>query len=303
MSKRILILTPNPDHPSHHGRWPYVLDAYREALAGIDAETFDQPWSEPVTEAYDLIVPLVAWGYHNAPDQFIAAMQALSGKRVFNPPEIVCWNVDKHYLRDLAEAGLRIVPTLFVAAVTDAEIARARADFGQQALVLKPVISAGARQTLIWEGASLSEFSGSDDKQVVPEGAAMIQPFMPAIQSEGEWSLLFFAGQFSHAVLKTPKGGDFRSQPDYEAHLRALPPPAEALDLAQDAIDFVGADRLLYARVDMVRADDGGFCLMELELIEPDLYLTYDLEATMRFKDAVESALQVCGCSGVTHNH
>ncbi len=312
MSKRILILTPNPDHPSHHGRWPYVLDAYREALAGIDAEILDQPWSEPIAEDYDLILPLVAWGYHNAPDDFRAAMTALAGQRVFNPPEIVSWNVDKRYLRDLAEAGVRIIPTLFTEGVTDDDVAHARADFGQRALVLKPAISAGAKNTLIWEGDLLPCAAGEADHEVVeraiatatpPVGPAMIQPFMPAIQSEGEWSLLYFVGQFSHAVLKTPKSGDFRSQPDYDAHLRVLTPPSEALTLAQSAIDFIGRDRLLYARVDMVRAEDGGFCLMELELIEPDLYLTYDPEAAMRFKDAVEAAMLVCGCSGTDHVH
>lgn len=310
MSKRILILTPNPDHPSHHGRWPYVLDAYREALAGIDAEIFDQPWSEPITEDYDLILPLVAWGYHNAPNSFIGAMTAMGAaeRRVFNPPEIVSWNVDKRYLRDLAEAGVRIIPTLFTEGVTDEDVARARADFGQTALVLKPAISAGAKNTLIWEGDRLAEATAGaadveDRKATPPVGPAMIQPFMPAIQSEGEWSLLYFVGQFSHAVLKTPKSGDFRSQPDYDAHLRVLTPPPEALALAQSAIDFIGRDRLLYARVDMVRAADVGFCLMELELIEPDLYLTYDPEAAMRFKDAVEAAMLVCGCGSSDHVH
>ncbi|MCR6659558.1 MAG: hypothetical protein NVV72_09495 [Asticcacaulis sp.] len=314
MSKRILILTPNPDHPSQHGRWPYVLDAYREALSGIDAEIFDQPWSEPIAEDYDLILPLVAWGYHNAPNSFIGAMTAMlaAERRVFNPPEIVSWNVDKRYLRDLAEAGVRIIPTLFTEGVTDDDVARARADFGQRALVLKPAISAGAKNTLIWEGDILPCAAGEGDHKVVegaittatpPVGPAMIQPFMPAIQSEGEWSLLYFVGQFSHAVLKTPKSGDFRSQPDYDAHLRVLTPPPEALALAQSAIDFIGRDRLLYARVDMVRAPDGGFCLMELELIEPDLYLAYDPEAAMRFKDAVEAAMMVCGCGSSDHVH
>ncbi|WP_245679084.1 ATP-grasp domain-containing protein [Asticcacaulis taihuensis] len=310
MSKRILILTPNPDHPSHHGRWPYVLDVYREALAGIDAEIFDQPWSEPIAEDYDLILPLVAWGYHNAPNSFIGAMTAMAAaeRRVFNPPEIVSWNVDKRYLRDLAEAGVRIIPTLFTEGVTDEDVARARADFGQIALVLKPAISAGAKNTLIWEGDRLADVTEGaadveDRKATPPIGPAMIQPFMPAIQSEGEWSLLYFVGQFSHAVLKTPKSGDFRSQPDYNAHLRVLTPPPEALQLAQSAIDFIGRDRLLYARVDMVRAADGGFSLMELELIEPDLYLTYDPEASMRFKDAVEAAMRVCGCGSSDHVH
>ena len=304
MSKRLLILTPNPDHPSHHGRWPYVLDAYREALAGVDVEIFDQPWSEPVTEAYDLICPLVAWGYHNAPDDFKAAVLRIgeAGYRMFNPPEIVAWNVDKRYLRDLAEAGVGIIPTLFVNGVTDEDVARARLDFGQKALVIKPVISAGAKNTLVWEGDTLTDIGqGQADVEgklpSLPDGPAMIQPFMPAIRDEGEWSLLYFAGQLSHSVLKTPKAGDFRSQPDYDANLRVMAPPAEALALAEAAVNFIGRDRLLYARVDMVRHADGGFCLMELELIEPDLYLTYDLEASMRFKDAVEAALHIgCGC-------
>ena len=125
----------------------------------------------------------------------------------------------------------------------------------------------------------------------------MIQPFMPAIRSEGEWSLLFFAGELSHAALKTPKPGDFRSQPDYNAHLRVMTPPPEALALAHAALDYIGRDRLLYARVDMVRHADGGFCLMELELIEPDLYLTYSDGAADRLAHAFEIALfGGCAC-------
>lgn len=308
MSKSLLILTPNPDHPSHHGRWPYVLDGYREALAGIDVEIFDQPWSEPVTRDYDLILPLVAWGYHNDPDGFrtaLAQMQA-DGRRVFNPADIVAWNVDKRYLRDLAEAGVRIIPTLFVERLTVEAIAQARADFGQT-LVIKPVVSAGAKDTLVWRDEGLPPLGAQGSEPVLhaekagtaPAGVAMIQPFMAAIASEGEWSLLYFAGQFSHAVLKTPKAGDFRSQPDYDAHVRLETPPEDALALGHAAVGFVGGDRLLYARVDMVRDDQGRFCLMELELIEPDLFLGHDLEASMRFKDAVEMALHVgCACHG-----
>ena len=298
MTKTLLFFTPDPETPSHHGRWPAVLDAYREALSGLDIEIFDAPWSAPLTRDYDLIVPLVAWGYHNAPDRFRVVMADLHAReiRVFNPPEIVAWNVDKTYLRDLAEGGVRIIPTQFVEQVTPDNIAQAQADFGD-ALVIKPVISAGAKNTLIWRDGDMLAFDAIEDRAGPPKGAAMIQPFMPAIQSEGEWSLLFFAGEFSHAVLKTPKSGDFRSQPDYDAHLRVLAPPAEAMLLAADAVDFIGADRLLYARVDMVRDDQGRFCLMELELIEPDLYLKYSEGAADRLKHAFEVAMfGGCGC-------
>ena len=291
MTKSLLILTPDPDTASYEGRWPYVLDAYREALAGIDVEIFDQAWSLPLTRAYDLIVPLVAWGYHTQIDNFRRVMDVLSAAHVamLNPPDIVGWNADKRYLKDLADAGVRIIPTVFADRLSDEVITRARADFGH-AVVLKPVVSAGAKNTLVFRGDRLAD-APTEGPSVPPQEAAMIQPFMPSIQSEGEWSLLFFGGQFSHAVLKTPKSGDFRSQPDYDAHLRTLPPPAEALELATQAIDYVGRAQLLYARADMVRDEAGRFCLMELELIEPDLYLAYDPEAMMRFKDAVEHAL------------
>ncbi len=291
MTRSLLILTPDPESASYYGRWPYVLDAYREALSGIDADIFDQSWSEPIERDYDLILPLVAWGYHGKVEAFRAVLAdfAARGVRMLNPPEIVAWNIDKRYLRDLAEAGVRIIPTVFAERLTDEVIAQARADFGQ-AVVLKPVISAGAKNTLVFRDASLAD-APAEGIAAPPTGPAMIQPFMPSIQTEGEWSLLFFAGAFSHAVLKTPAQGDFRSQPDYDANLRVLTPPPEALDLAETALDFIGRDRLLYARADMVRDSQGRFCLMELELIEPDLYLAYVPEAMMRFKDAVDDAL------------
>lgn len=298
MTRTLLFFTPDPETPSHHGRWPEVLDAYRQALSGLDVEIHQASWSEPLTREYDLIVPLVAWGYHNAPERFRAALAAVkdAGQRIFNPADIVSWNVDKTYLRDLAENGVRIIPTHFVDRITDEVLQQARADFGE-ALVLKPVVSAGAKNTLIWREGTTTGFDALEDRAGPPDGAAMIQPFMPAIQSEGEWSLLFFAGEFSHAVLKTPKSGDFRSQPDYDANLRTLAPPPEAMMLAAAAIDYIGADRLLYARADMVRDAEGRFCLMELELIEPDLYLGYAEGAAERFRHAFEIALfQGCAC-------
>ena len=195
---------------------------------------------------------------------------------------------------DVAVGGI----TRNVTRIRQIEMLPGYAPFGKVALVR------AADKAKFSKPDDLNQASGAvdveDHKAGPPVGPAMIQPYMAAIASEGEWSLIFFVGELSHAVLKTPKPGDFRSQPDYDAHLRVLRPPPEALALAQAAVDFIGRDRLLYARVDMVRAEDGGFCLMELELIEPDLYLSYDPEAVMHFKDAVDLAMQVCGCA---HDH
>ncbi|HVZ29208.1 MAG TPA: hypothetical protein VG839_02360 [Asticcacaulis sp.] len=283
MSKTLLFFTPAPESRSFEGRWRDVLAAYRKALAHTDIEVHAAAWTAPLTREYDLVCPLIAWGYHNLPEDFAAVLEDLNvaGVKLRNPAEIVAWNIDKRYLRDLAEAGVRIVPTQFVEHLNKAAIAQARADFGD-ALVVKPVFSAGAKNTVVWREAGVPADG--------PEGLAMIQPFLPAIQSEGEWSLLFYGGRFSHAVLKTPKSEDFRSQPDYGAFLRALPPPAEARALAEAAVGYVGGDKLLYARADMVRDAAGRFCLMELELIEPDLYLTYDEQAPSRLAEAFEAA-------------
>jgi hypothetical protein len=282
MQKSLLILTPRPDDGSYFGRWHEVLDVFKAALADLDLIIEDQPWNEAVNKPYDLVTPLVAWGYHNAPDEFLKALKALSGQNLLNPAALLAWNMDKHYLRDLNDAGIKTIPTLFVDQLTQTTLAAARLDFKQQSLVVKPVISAGSKQTLVVD-ADLSDGG--------PYGVAMIQPFMPQIITEGEWSLLFFGGEFSHAVLKTPKAGDFRSQPDYDAHLRALSPPPQALDLAHALINYLGPDQLLYARVDMVRGLDDQFYLMEIELIEPDLYLKYDDLAPLRLACAVKAAM------------
>ncbi|WP_140985999.1 ATP-grasp domain-containing protein [Asticcacaulis tiandongensis] len=302
MRKSLLILTPDPDYKTH-SRWPAVVDAYRAALSDLPVDIFTQPWSAPLTRDYDLVCPLVVWGYHNAPDDFRKSLAYIKAKghRLMNPTGILAWNIDKHYLRDLSQSGIRTVPTLFAASLTPRVIANARADFNQQKLVIKPVISAGSKNTFILDTDHIPPIHWGETGEA-GGGSLMLQPFMPAIQSEGEWSLLFYSGQFSHAVLKTPKSGDFRSQPDYDANLRTLPVPPEALELAYEALDYAGGPDLLYARVDMVRNDSGQPCLMELELIEPDLYLTYDPDAPARLAHAFSHVLGL-GCTGSGHHH
>ncbi|MFT4089262.1 MAG: hypothetical protein QM645_00925 [Asticcacaulis sp.] len=295
MRKSLLILTPDPSYKTH-SRWTAVVDVYRDALSGLGVDIFTQPWSEPLMRDYDLVCPLVVWGYHNMPDEFRKALAYIKAKghKLLNPAEIIAWNLDKHYLRDLAQSGIRTIPTAFADSLTPEVIAAARADFGVTDLVIKPTISAGSKDTFILRDEHIPPTEG--------DGPFMIQPFMPAIQTEGEWSLLFYGGNFSHAVLKTPKSGDFRSQPDYQAHLRSLPVPPEALELAHEALDYAGGRSLLYARVDMVRNAQGMPCLMELELIEPDLYLTYDADAPARLVHAFSHALGL-GCTGAGHHH
>lgn len=297
MPHTVLILTPDPDTPSINGRWGGVLDAYRKALP--EFEVFDAPWSAWIARDYDLITPLVAWGYHNRPDAFVRVLSGLAvkGAPLANPAALIRWNVDKAYLKDVIDAGLPVVPTLYADTLSELVITEARADFGQNDVVLKPRISAGAKQTLIWRGAGLPggpQGDKPDDEGrpvTAPERNLMIQPFLEAIQTEGEWSLIFLGGRLSHAVLKTPKAGDFRSQPDYQAQLRALEPPLDIRTVAEDIIDWIGPDQLTYGRVDLCRDASGRPCLMELELIEPDLYLPHAPGAEGRFAEAFGARL------------
>ena len=126
-----------------------------------------------------------------------------------------------------------------------------------------------------------------------PEGPAMIQPYLPSIENEGETSLLFFGGRLSHVVNKRPVPGEFRVQVQYGGGYVALPePPAGALALAEQTLAAIGED-LLYARIDMAPDADGGWLLMEAELIEPDFYLGSAPEGGRRFAEAVRARLPV----------
>jgi glutathione synthase/RimK-type ligase-like ATP-grasp enzyme len=169
--------------------------------------------------------------------------------------------------RRLSEAGAPIVPTRFAERLSPEHMAEAAQAFGTDRLIAKPRISAGAWRTIRWSpGESLDQG---------PTGAAMIQPYLPAIEHEGEVSLIYFQGTFSHAIRKVPQPGDFRVQPEYQGIITAHQPQADERAAAEAALAAV-QEPLLYARVDLVRDLAGQPVLMELELVEPDLYLRYD---------------------------
>jgi hypothetical protein len=174
------------------------------------------------------------------------------------------------------------VPTLYADAVTPETMEGARARFGTDALVAKPQVSSTAWQTIRWSpGKSLD---GG------PEGAAMVQPYLPAIEESGEVSLIYFGGRFSHAISKRPQPGDFRVQPEYDGIIAAYDPAPDELQAAERILAAVEED-LLYARVDLVRGLSGTPELIELELIEPDLYLGYDEGRGAAFAQAAKELI------------
>lgn len=275
----IAILTPDPASEGFQTRWPAVLAELAAPLAAAGHRVEGPSWTADLS-GFDLVLPLLAWGYHLAGAEWHAAIERWQSAklRVWNPPSVLRWNADKEYLGRLAKAGAPIVSTRFVERLSPEAMAEAAETFGTERLIAKPRISAGAWRTIRWSpGASLADG---------PTGPAMIQPYLPAIEREGEVSLIYFGGAFSHAIRKVPQPGDFRVQPEYQGIISAHLPAADERAAAEAALAAV-SEPLLYARVDLVRDLSGRPVLMELELVEPDLYLRYDPASAVRFAQAV----------------
>lgn len=286
----IAVLTPDPADKTYVGRWPEVLDRLKATLERRGATVKATPWTDHVEDAlglgaYDLILPVIAWGYHRDHGRWLKACATWSaaGLAVANPAEVLRWNSDKAYLARLADKGVPIPPTRWTDRVIQGQVDAAFAETGASVLIVKPTVSAGAFRTLrLIPGEVLSD---------APESAAMIQPYLKSIETEGETSLLFFGGRFSHAVNKRPAAGDFRIQVQFGGLYRAVTPDAAAMALAEQVLSAID-EPLLYARIDMARDDAGRWVLMEAELIEPDFYLDHDPANGSGFAEAVKARLE-----------
>lgn len=290
----IAVLTPDPADPSYAGQWPGVLERLSEALALAGVEAVASPWTDHVEDAaglagFPLVLPLIVWGYHRDHGRWLKACATWEAARLpmMNPAAVLAWNSDKAYLGRLAERGVAIPETAWVEDVTQADVDAAFDRFGADTLVVKPRVSGGAWKTLrIHRGEALI-----DAPNDVPGGPAMIQPYLPSIESEGETSLLFFGGRFSHAVNKRPVPGEFRIQVQFGGRYTTVETPEpEAMVLARATLAAIDED-LLYARIDMAKGPDGGWKLMEAELIEPDFYLGSAPDKGRAFAEAVRARL------------
>lgn len=270
MPNRIAILTPDPADEGYLTRWPEVLATKAAPLERAGMRIEGRSWAEPEGLAeFDLVMPLLVWGYHRAGARWAEAVDAMEagGVRLRNPPSVLKWNADKRYLARFAAAGAPVVPTRFVDRCDNEALLAAAAEFGTDRLIAKPQVSASAWQTIRWSPGK--PLDGG------PTGPAMVQPYLPSIETSGEISLIYIDGAFSHAIDKRPRLGDFRVQPEYGA--RIAPHRAADDEVAAAEAILAGIDEpLLYARVDLVRTLDGTPALMELELVEPDLYLEHD---------------------------
>ena len=247
-------------------------------------------WSDPQFpwSSIDAVILRSCWDYHLRLAEFLQWLAHLEQLRVrvWNPPALLRWNSDKIYLRDLEGKGISVIPTIWPNSTVPLD--EALHSIGWDKAVVKPRVSATAHKTCLTSADNTTTAQHTLEELIAGPGA-LVQKFMPEIQAQGEWSLIFFAGRFSHAVVKTPKSGDFRVQHDFGGLERGAEPPAHVLEDATNVVRAVGKASL-YARVDGVESA-GRLHLMELELIEPALFLKSTPLAADRFADAIASVL------------
>ena len=247
---------------------PIAAPALRSSGLDVDLVRWDDPgvdWA-----GYDLVVVRSCWDYAWRRQEFLA--WAGSVPRLRNPAPVLAWNSDKTHLRDVAAAGVPVVPTVW-----DPTAPGQLPDAGEW--VVKPSVSAGSRDTARWSDpaaalAHVAELTGAGR-------TAMVQPYLSSVDDAGETAMLFLGGRFSHAVRKGPllrRGEGVRQDRDSRADLRAVDPTPAQREVAQAVVEAVpalvpGTEPLLYARVDLVADADGAPVVLELELTEPSLFL------------------------------
>lgn len=241
---------------------------------------------------YDAVILKSPWDYFDKIKEFESWLDLLeTGKvRVLNPVNIIRWNSNKSYLLDIEKAGLAIVPTQIVPQHTHFKAAPFFTAWQTNNIIVKPVVSGGAKNTFSITSANASEFENRVN-ELLEQEAFLVQPFMPEVQSQGEWSLIFLNGNFSHCVLKVPKSGDFRVQHYFGGIIIPTSPPAHVLTYAQKLVQQFAAG-CLYARVDGLESN-GEFRLMELELIEPFLFLSTNQNAFENYYLSLKALLKL----------
>lgn len=273
-------------YPELKGDDALLCEALRER--GYEAESV--VWDERGVKwgKFDLCLVRSTWDYHDKYSEFLTWTRRVeSASALHNPAALIAWNSEKSYLRQLADAGVPTVPTLWVGRGSAIDLEQALAERGWGESVVKPVVDLGAK--------NLHRVRAGDEahealRAVLARGNAMVQPFFSSLESEGELSLIYIEGNFSHAVRKHPAEGDFRVQSIWGGTMTAANAEPQHTDLAQQALAQL-SEPPLYARIDLVSDLNGNPALIELELIEPNLYLSTNRAAAKRLANAVVGRL------------
>ncbi len=289
MKKRIGLLT--------CATWEGLLE--KEILFAKEITDFEPNWeAQPVVwndetidwTHFDVLIFRTIWDYFRHPVAFNLWLDKIEkmGIKTLNSIETVRKNHHKFYLRDLEKKGIDIVPTLFLSKGTPLNGDLLRKFDGEKA-ILKPAISAGSHETRLFSANEADEVAAQSQDLMVQQDL-LLQPFLSEIQTAGEVSMLFFNGHFSHAVVKTPVSGDFRIQTQFGGKYVPYTADSELIATGRRVVSAFSDEVLLYARVDGVVCDSR-FLLMELELIEPDLYFDFTTNGKQNYFKALEMLL------------
>lgn len=277
--------------------WSIDADLAFAPLAALGWECAWLPWQSLQVDwdRWDAVYVAATWDYPENPDAFLDVLDSInrSSATLVNPLELIRWNIPKTYLRELQDGGINIVPSRWYQSLAGCDLTADAAAFGVGTLIVKPVISTNATDTFRLElpvSASMMEKLS----RTFADREFIVQPFISGIETDGEYSLFYIGGAFSHAIRKVPKRGDFRVQEEHGADIQAARPDA-ALVTAADEVMALLAHEPLYARCDFVRDTAGVYQVMELELIEPSLYLRMDSDAPRRFAEAFDLYIRMHG--------
>lgn len=261
------------------------------ALVDLGLDARPCIWNDPTLAWADtrIVVVRSTWDSHLLPDAFLAWADTVSRTtRLENPADMLRWNMHKSYLRQLEAKGVPVTPTVWVERGARADLGAAFRALDAEALVIKPAISASARETHVFGRADLASAQHEADR-LADEHDLMVQPYLRAFETEGERSYIFLGGAFSHAVRRPPTLTSAKR--GFERAQAFAPDDRDEMRLAEATLEAVGG-RPLYARVDVATNNDGRPRLQEIELIEPCLFLSLDPAAPGRLARAIASALE-----------
>lgn len=238
-------------------------------------------WNE-----FDAVIVRSTWDYQLDHLKFLKALEEIDRSKAHleNSLPILKWNMNKSYLHDLEHKGILIPKTVWEKSFSKDRVSEYFDILMTEEIIIKPNISGNADNTFrimrdeILQNIPLLE-------RIFQNREFMVQPFMQGIIDEGEYSLFYFGGEFSHAILKRPKEKDFRVQEEHGGILQSVKPSEHLLETSKFILDRIES-LPLYARIDLVKTEDNKFALMELELIEPSLYFNMDKESPDRFAQA-----------------
>jgi len=261
-----------------------LKEALEKGGLKVHRTNWDNPYFDWSSTRYILF--RTTWDYFERFDEFSAWLSEVSNKtQLINQKELIYWNIDKHYLKDLSDQGIRIPKTTFIEAGDPASLKDYITCCGWEEFILKPAVSGAARHTYRFKKADYKQHSAIF-KELIKVEALMLQEYQNKITSKGEVAFMIFGGKYSHAVLKKAKPGDFRVQDDFGGSLHDYDPSDEEIEFAEKAIS-VCDPMPVYARVDVIWDNEDQLCVGEIELIEPELWFRRENRSAKRCASAI----------------